>query len=188
MIIKKIGVTVFVFLMAFSLTLGLSPSVASACSCIMPVPPLEALVQSDAVFVGTVTDVSLVGDYRKNVEFEALVVWKGDVGKETGVFTARDSAACGFAFEAGKTYVVYAHDDVEGEGRTANSCSRTHEVSGEYAQDEDVIALGAGTAPLNGEGSETPADDEPNLLVTAIVAMFAVAAGYAVYRIRSKKA
>jgi hypothetical protein len=188
MIIKRIGVTVFAFLMAFSLTLGLFPSMVSACSCIMPVPPLEALAQSDAVFVGTVTGITLVGDYRKNVEFEALVVWKGDVGKGVSVSTARDSAACGFGFEAGKTYVVYAHDDAEGEGMTVNSCSRTHEVSGEYAQDEDVIALGAGTAPVSGTGSETSADDEGNLLVTAIVATLAVAAGYAASRIRSKKA
>jgi len=188
MIINKIGMTVFGFLVASSLVLGLFPSMSFACSCIMPVPPLEALSQSDAVFVGTVKGVSSVSDYRKTVDFDVSMVWKGDVGNDATVFTARDSAACGFGFEAGKTYVVYAHDDAEGEGRTANSCSRTHEVSGDYTQDEDVIALGEGTVPVGGVGSETPVDDEGNLLVTAIVAALAVAAGYAASRILSKRA
>lgn len=139
-IVKKIGVIVSVFTLIIT-SFVVVPQSASACSCIMPVPPQQALEQSVAVFSGTVTTI-VEGSSAYKVSFIANTFWKGNSSGVVTITTPQDSAACGFSFEMGKTYIVYAHETEDGQLGTT-LCSRTHELQ---ADDQDVIALGTGSA------------------------------------------
>lgn len=152
----------------------------------MPVLPQDALVQTDAVFVGTVTMVvPKDDDMNRVVSFDVDRSWKGVTTKSVSIGTARDSAACGIDFEAGKTYVVYAYESDEG-GLWAGLCSRTHEVVVEGIEaDEDVMALGTTTITI--------ADPEPHQsamasgAVTLVIGLVAVVAGIGAFRLFGTK-
>lgn len=110
--------------------------VASACSCMQPPAPLEELEAVDAVFSGKVIqiDPSFNSNY---VTFEVQKSWKGPQKIKLAVETAQNSAACGYNFEMGKEYLVYAYGLEQ--NLTTGLCSRTAELS--YAAD-DIAALG----------------------------------------------
>lgn len=104
----------------------------SACTCAPPGPPVEEMERADAVFSGKVESLEpapLPGDdpkwpARLKVTLRLLSVWKGvPEGERVTVFTASQSAACGFGFRSGKKYLVYAYES-DGE-LTATLCSRT---------------------------------------------------------------
>jgi hypothetical protein len=121
---------------------------AFACSCLQPAPPLKALAESDAVFSGTVVSLSepmlpTSSADLMSVEFDVAQVWKGDISQKEEIHTALSSASCGFNFEAGRDYIVYANE--YGGRLQASLCSRTSLLSD--AQ-EDLQALGAGKAAL----------------------------------------
>lgn len=121
---------------------------ASACSCIQPGPPEVEMESSDAVFVGQVLAVEAApqeGELKSflvwnQVTFLLERVWKGLPEAETAVVrTAAESAACGYEFEVGETYLVYAYAAEEGGELTTNLCTRNapRERAG-----EDLAALG----------------------------------------------
>jgi hypothetical protein len=64
-------------------------------------------------------------------------IWKGAHCGTVTVQTASDSAACGYSFEVGRTYLVYAFK--EG-GLSTNICTRTRVIE---EASEDLAALGA---------------------------------------------
>ena len=92
-----------------------------ACSCIPPPPPSEEFENSDAVFLALVTSFEQVGQYRV-AKIRLLKRWKGD--KVGEIFTSLNSGLCGFDFVVGKTYVIYAFMNEDGELYT-NICTRT---------------------------------------------------------------
>jgi len=93
-----------------------------ACSCAPPPPPIDSLAGSDAVFVGTVLGHSWDGDEIK-YDFRVEEVWKGVSYLQISVFTSPSVASCGYPFEFGKKYLVYAGRH---EGLLATSiCHRT---------------------------------------------------------------
>ena len=99
---------------------------AAACSCSVPPAPLVALEQSDFVFSGVVRSITpLKSTYGGNllVNIQVLSKWKGDVNRDIIVQTADNSAACGYNFERGKSYLIYGHV-YEGVPST-NICTRT---------------------------------------------------------------
>lgn len=102
-------------------------SVAAACSCAPPPPPRDALKASTAVFSGKVTDIEKIGDFQIAATIEVASAWKGVKGKSVRVVTANQSAACGFNFEKGKQYLVYASEMKQGDGKvlSTNLCTRT---------------------------------------------------------------
>lgn len=107
-----------------------------SCSCIPPKNPREELNTSSAVFSGRVIMINQVSEIEKQVKFCIKDIWKGTVSKYYQVKTCVNSACCGFDFEFGKTYLVYAHRQ---EGRLwVSLCSRTKNIN--YA-DEDLNAL-----------------------------------------------
>ena len=129
--------------LAVTLLLG-AAAPAHACKCIAPPPPLAALGSADAVFGGQVirrgdplagqkgvSSLSPV-DYTFRVED----VWKGDIGDTVVVRTARASASCGYPFEMGRVYLVYATRDPSG-WRT-DLCTRT---TGMEWADDDLAAF-----------------------------------------------
>lgn len=124
---------------------------ASACSCIPPGPPEEELNESDAVFAGSVTTIEdrssggIVSSSRPlYVTFDVTETWKGPSNTMLTVITAASSASCGYPFQEGQKYLVYAYsrnDDLH-----VSLCSRTAPLS--EAQ-QDLNALGPGTSPTD---------------------------------------
>ena len=81
-------------------------------------------------------------------------MWKGVVYEEMYVTTPPTGGSCGFAFEEGEEYIVYAHDSASGDGGyTVSICSRTALLRQAQA---DIDALGKGDAPRAGTGGPVP--------------------------------
>ncbi len=137
------------------------------CSCAPQLPPSRARDSSAAVFSGRVVallnqpvatpDSTLQGSQRRDAELaylrkpvnrlqvtiEVLEVWKGDIAARTDVYTANECCVCGFPFELGKEYLIYAGRASSGH-LGVSLCSRTRELS---KAADDVAALGPGAAP-----------------------------------------
>lgn len=115
-------------------------SLASACSCLSPPPPRTALEQSHAVFSGKVLSVEKDGDFGVAVTIEVASIWKGDLGKKVVVYTANNSAACGFEFKEGDSYLVYASTDEEAKDKrlTTGLCTRTKGLDAGKAEMEEL--------------------------------------------------
>jgi hypothetical protein len=111
----------------------------------------EAADSSSTIFSGRVTEfgIIIVSDGMQDMRvalFEVDTYWKSssEYYKELVVFTAIDHGACGYDFEVGKSYLVYADSDDDGSLRTYIG-SRTMPL--ESAQ-EDLAFLGQDTAPV----------------------------------------
>lgn len=141
---------------------------ASACSCAEPDPPDEALDDSDAVFSGEVVDITEQSRDENLVAFDVSETWDGPEEGTLSVSTHPDSATCGYPFEEGTAYLVYAYgsdDDLH-----VSLCSRTTEL--EDAED-DIAALGSGddSGTAGSSGGDTPAGLERNVLVLLVLAV-----------------
>lgn len=147
--------TVVILVMNLSIVFlaGLSSiNQAFACSCIAPQSPSIALLESEAVFSGEVTEVRTLTDvYQKSVTMKIDRIWKGDISSErVKVVTSVDTGGCGFPFEEARNYLVYAHGGGSKELFEAGLCSRTTPI--EDAQ-VDLASLGTGYAPMqNNDG------------------------------------
>jgi hypothetical protein len=125
----------------------LLPSPASACSCPDRPGSIETLVkrakkQASHVLEGVVTDVR---DEHGGVVigFRVERSWKpSSPSKNLEIHTSLVREACGYQFEVGKRYLVYAWTEA-GSIRTS-ICTRTRLA--EVAQD-DLRILGVGKAP-----------------------------------------
>lgn len=82
--------------------------------------------------------VSFVRPLAVTVRLRVFHSWKGDVAEEVEVETSIGGGTCGYGFEVGESYLVYARQGKSGR-ITVNSCSRTVELR--HAID-DVAALG----------------------------------------------
>jgi hypothetical protein len=107
-----------------------------ACSCAPAPPPAEALQQAAAVFTGTVLSVDTSG-VSSTVRLRVERSWKGAKCGEVTVVTSADSAACGYDFQVGQSYLAYA-DRQKGK-LSVSLCSRTSLTS---QAAEDLTALG----------------------------------------------
>jgi len=151
----------------------------------MPQPPLESLKESDAVFSGKVIrkDTPLIvtssGDLI-SVTFQVSKVWKGPVQKEIQVKTAVGGATCGYYFEEGKEYLVYAN---EYEGSLHSGlCSRTSEIS--FAKD-DFLELGTPQVPIDKPYS--PTTDYMPFILGLIVGLIIGLSAYFIIKKKPKK-
>ncbi len=143
-----------------------APAKSYACSCAPPGTPAKALAGATAVFTGTVVDIK--EPFRKpfrpmnsldlvEVTFQVGTMWKGPLDKTLMASTAASGASCGFRFQEGYDYIVYAWG--EESDLWAGLCSRTGSLS--HAA-EDLKQLGEGRAPSS-DGSNPEA--EPTLRV-----------------------
>ena len=157
----------FVHLASFALLtlslVALLPDRASACSCAaLPGTPRErareALSGSTVVFSGEVVelekpppDTAMVegtmltvmggGGRKATVTLRASEVWKGPRQQTVTITTDADSSmGCGYPFEEGREYLVYA----TGEDPSVGLCSETKPLS---EADADLGALGDGEVP-----------------------------------------
>jgi hypothetical protein len=111
------------------------PSPVWACSCVLPDPPPIAFANTDAVFVGRVTQINnptwpgIVASSADPVRvvFQVNDSWKGVATTTVTVATAASGASCGYVFDVGKQYTVYAYNDNGVWG--TNMCTRTNEVA-----------------------------------------------------------
>jgi hypothetical protein len=109
---------------------------ADACSCGSGGPPCRNYFEVDAVFVGTVREISppeeIVGGdstyWRRLVRFSIERTFKGVQGTMVEVSTGLDGGDCGFSFEARRRYLVYAYRKTDG-GLGTGICSRTRLIS-----------------------------------------------------------
>lgn len=120
-----------------ALLVGLAAAEAAhACSC-APLPgPKEAAEGADAVFTATVTSIE-VHQINRKVHLRVAGTWKGAQCGELTLTTGRNDADCGFDFEEGKSYLVYAYGEP---GKLATGlCTRTQQLS---KAEKDLAALG----------------------------------------------
>jgi hypothetical protein len=114
----------------------------NACTCAMDErPALQALADNSAVFLGTVLSVSLQEgakfggsvpeeyfpqDQELQVRFRVWKSWKGIAVSSVIVTTQWFGSACGYHFDVGHSYLVWAMD--RGRGTLATGiCSRTQD-------------------------------------------------------------
>lgn len=144
---KKI-LFVFCLLIAFWFV---QPKQVSACSCVAPstnntrILVRDAYKNSQAIFSGKVLEiVRNDSSYSFLVKMQVRKFWKGKLFKKIEISTALDSAACGFAFEVGKEYLIYAYKNEN--KLTTNICSRTKLLT---ATTEDVAFLNKLKKPIS---------------------------------------
>jgi len=105
-----------------------------ACSCVVSRDSVKKQIaasydNSTVIFSGKVTSVEPAADgMYVIVTLTVKESWKGTNGTEIKVKTAKDSAMCGFNFEAGKEYLVYTNG-IAGDLSVGN-CSRTSQLEG----------------------------------------------------------
>lgn len=118
------------------------PAATWACSCMGGGPPCASALGSSAVFTGRVMDVTrdppqpdgsgsrrITGFPGTHVTFEVTEAFVGMErrGKQIEIRTAMGGGDCGYPFEVGRSYLVYAFEDQQGLLVT-NICSRTAET------------------------------------------------------------
>jgi hypothetical protein len=131
--------------------LALLPDCASACSCAILGSKQEmakqALSDSAAVFSGEVVDVEKQAGKQggtATVTLRVSEVWKGPEQGTLEVATSSQESACGYPFEEGLEYLVYAE-----QGFKVHLCSETKPLS---KAGMNLQMLGDG---------ERPGDDAP---------------------------
>ena len=110
----------------------------NACECVGPILPCLAMEQAQAVFVGQVSEIAIVDQSEsrpspplpiaRRISFKVTETLRGDVPEVVPVFTGMGGGDCGFKFESGKTYLVYAHRAPTGQLMTG-ICARTKEAT-----------------------------------------------------------
>ncbi|RXT06563.1 hypothetical protein [Ammoniphilus sp. CFH 90114] len=163
------------------------PTAGYACSCVETPSPQVALNQADAVFVGRAENITTDNKFSLGssvdpvlISFEVSTVWKGNEQNNVEVMTVSGSESCGYSFDLGKEYLVYAFKNDRGELQT-NICTRTTPLS---AAQDDLQALGEGRSPYSPTVS---IDQEPLLEGWALFLLLLMSTGAVWYVFRMKK-
>jgi len=138
---------------------------ALACTCAPPPDARRAADQSAAVFEGhveAVTDAEGPGR-QQSVSLHVVRSFKGTDAERIELATAGDTAACGYHFEVGQSYLVYADADAANSAQLGVSlCSRTRAMA---EADDDLQVLGMGATPVEPTGPgatpDPPEDAQP---------------------------
>ena len=130
--------------LAFGLLIA---NAALACSCAGPIPVCSVYWTTPTVFLGHVVRIDhtydkppteIIGPGKNLVHFEVTATYRGTPAKELIIKTNDQSSACGYAFQQGHDYLVFA-STFQGE-LTASQCTRTHEVI-DAADDADIRCI-----------------------------------------------
>jgi hypothetical protein len=142
----------------------LVPQLTHACSCIGPNPACAAW-KGAAVFRGRVLSQTL-DDGEIRVRFAVMEAFHGvPQSRDITVTTAEQSSACGFAFENGREYLVYAHEASDPGVLATSKCTRTHLLEPGQDDSDLVFLRSLPTMPKGGSifGSVFAHPDQPNL-------------------------
>ncbi|ULL18097.1 hypothetical protein DVH26_28720 [Paenibacillus sp. H1-7] len=143
--------------MVFAFLLIASPGLCRGCSCAYEKDPLKALDMAGVVFAGQVLDIRQnvhedrkkgeIYDHRYVVRFQVQQSWKGTDQTEFVVMTsAGGDTACGFDFQLGESYLVYAYqtNNANAVEWHTSTCSRTKLLA---AASDDLAKLPSGHTP-----------------------------------------
>ncbi|HEV8347413.1 MAG TPA: carboxypeptidase regulatory-like domain-containing protein [Vicinamibacterales bacterium] len=128
---------------------------ADGCSCMVPGPPCEAFWNHAAVFVGRVQSidpydgnrsVSWIGNRR--VRFEVIDAFRGVTTGVVDVVTGSGGGDCGYAFEVGRTYLIYGYQPKGIDILTTSICSRTRPIR--RAEEDLAYARAVTSDPASG--------------------------------------
>jgi hypothetical protein len=131
--------------MLFSAGIVAKPKSVLACSCVAPLSAekqvKDALERKSAIFKGEVIQVKQ--PQRKimmssadpvKVTLEVTRVWKGELGRQSNVYTALSSASCGIEnFQVGMKYIVSANKNSKQQLETS-ICDLTKPISSAGAE------------------------------------------------------
>jgi hypothetical protein len=134
----------FLFLLSIAV-LGFSADTGLACTCAPSPSAAHELKRATAVFSGKVVKVEKHNEAagifaRVEAVFKVSRVWKGVENETVSVFTSSMSTACGYRFQKGLTYLVYAYGNEDGKLATS-ICARTARFEDWH---EDFEELGPG--------------------------------------------
>jgi hypothetical protein len=107
--------------------IGLLPKAADACSCAVPGSACDAAWGAEAVFVGNVVSIESSSVGERRVQLAVVEGFRGFQLSQVTLVTGYGQADCGYPFQIGESYVVYAHRSPQGQLST-NICSRTRLV------------------------------------------------------------
>lgn len=129
---------------------------AYGCSCMRPGSASEERDRTTAVFSGTASRITPTAQGSYTVHFTVDEQWKGESASTLQVQTAGNSAACGYNFEAGKDYLVYAYasgdDPLTAENiLSVGLCGRTNLLANAT---EDIVELNSQPAAPSTENTE----------------------------------
>jgi hypothetical protein len=126
-------------LVLWSLVIGfvLVSDASLACQCVETRSVAHSVESSDAVFSGRVLKI-----YGTRIGFAVERSWKGVNEPELTIYTPAQSTACGYQFEEGQDYLVYAYSQ-GGERLGTDTCTRTRKLA---EAKEDLTELGNGKA------------------------------------------
>ena len=148
---RPLAVLASLFLTVFGVVFLLHPQCAYACSCAMPPGIQDGLAESDAVFSGEVVAVDQGTATARSPGYDTATlrvseVWKGSERGTLELRTPSQGAACGYHFEEGREYLVFAYTGKQ--GLEVDSCGATKLLSRAGA---NLAALGDGERPTGGE-------------------------------------
>jgi len=132
---------------SLALTLLSFSDTAFACTCRQPHLPCEAYGQAEAIFIGTVKELSWIEEEEKIddliIKRQRLVfrfsvdqAFRGVNGAQVPIITGLGGGDCGYSFKIGEQYLVYASRDYRKKEMFSTSiCTRTRPVRN---ADEDL--------------------------------------------------
>ena len=164
---RLVGGVLAILLSSFGVLLA-TPQPVQACSCVVFTPP-EQLEMASTVFHGRVTAMEPFTPAANSpkpwldtaVQFEVDTVWEGAVAENIVIAVVGANEACGFEFDVGEEYLVYA-DGPPFYG--------TGWCDGTKIFDGDVAHLGEGMAPLPGIDEQALAYDQRHIEAAAVAA------------------
>lgn len=172
---------IFIFLFLVIILLMVNQRIVIACTCISPITPQEALESSTAVFVGKVVSTEVQDGIiittadPVTVTFEVSKSWKGSNLKTLVLTTPRDGTSCGYNFEEGETYIVYAQGTED--QLNTHICTRTNLF---VNAQQDLQVLGEGTAAIDNNVQEADTKDtvtevsSNNVLLLVFILLFII--------------
>jgi hypothetical protein len=145
--------------LTFPLTLAwATPAPARACTCAERTLE-QHIADADAIFEARVVSVEPLnpagaGGGPLRVTLDVVQTWRDANAESLEAITPGHAAACGYPFEVGRTYLVYARR-VDG-ALHVGLCSRTRPIE---EAGEDRARLGSGVVPVDVDDEDAP-DEE----------------------------
>jgi hypothetical protein len=85
--------------------------------------------EAPAVLLGTVLEINEQDAVSKVVRIKVKYGWKGIEGEEVTILTGKGRGDCGYMFEVGKDYLIYASSKVRRNAFWTTICTRTGSAS-----------------------------------------------------------
>lgn len=137
---------------------------AYACSCAMFESYTDALESSSHVLDATVVNKKEKSGGKLDVALSVSAVWKGEAEQEMNVVTSASSASCGYEFETGKRYAIFAKE--QDDELHVSLCSATSTLADDSAIFDELgqpqmLEYNRGSIDDGGESAEQPAEESP---------------------------